>query len=296
MATVQAVLGVIRTPFLLLPFTLVASGAAAGAWDGAFSWTRTLVALVGLTALHAAVNALNEASDMRRGIDLHTERTPFSGGSGTLPSGAMRESTAWRIGFAAFATGAICGIWFLYEVGWTLLPLFAAGAVCVLGYTDFLARRGVGEIAAGLGLGALPVAGAAMVQDGTLGPAAIAVSLPAFLMTFNLLLLNEFPGEEADRGGGRRNLVILLGRTGAARVYALAAILTPLSIVAAAGTSVLPAWCALGALPSLLLIPPLRWAFGDPYLPVPVPALGANVVWNLATNLTLAVTLAIAAS
>lgn len=295
MAKVKAFLGVIRTPFLLLPLTLVASGAAAGAWDGAFSWTRTLVALVGLVALHAAVNALNEASDLRRGIDLHTERTPFSGGSGTLPSGAMLESTAWRSGFAAFALGAICGIWFLYEVGWTLLPLFAAGAICVLGYTDFLARRGVGEIAAGLGLGALPVAGAAMVQDGTLGPAAIAVSLPAFLMTFNLLLLNEFPDEEADRRGGRRNLVILLGRTGAARLYALAAILTPVSIATAVGASVLPAWCALGALPSLLLIPPLRWAFGDPHQPVPVPALGANVVWNLVTNATLAVTLATAA-
>jgi len=213
-----------------------------------------------------------------------------------LPSGAMRESTAWRIGFAAFGVGAICGIWFLYEIGWTLLPLFAAGAVCVLGYTDFLARRGVGEIAAGFGLGALPVAGAAMVQDGTLGPAAIAVSLPAFFMTFNLLLLNEFPDEEADREGGRRNLVNLLGRKGAARVYALAAVLTPVSIAAAVVTGVLPVWCALGVLPSVLLIPPLRWALGNPDRAVPVPALGMNVVWNLATNLTLAVTLVVAAS
>lgn len=295
MATVKAFLGVIRTPFLLLPLTLVASGAAAGAWDGAFSWPRTLVALVGLVALHAAVNALNEASDMRRGIDLHTERTPFSGGSGTLPSGAMRESTAWRIGFAAFGVGAICGIWFLYEVGWTLVPLFAAGAVCVLGYTDFLARRGVGEIAAGLGLGALPVAGAAMVQDGTLGPAAIAVSVPAFLMTFNLLLLNEFPDEQADREGGRRNLVILLGRRSAARFYALAVVLTPVSIVAAVIMDVLPVLAVLGAIPSFFLVLPLWWAFKSPDRPVPILALGINVAWNLATNATLAVTLVVAA-
>ncbi len=30
-------------------------------------------------------------------------------------------------------------------------------------------------------------------------PAAWSAALPAFLMTFNLLLLNEFPDEEADR-------------------------------------------------------------------------------------------------
>jgi 1,4-dihydroxy-2-naphthoate octaprenyltransferase len=279
---------------LLLPVTLVASGAAASAYDGAFSWSRTSVALVGLLALHAAVNALNESSDMRTGIDLHTQRTPFSGGSGTLPAGAMTESGARRIGYGAFAVGAACGGWFLYRVGWSLLPLFLVGALCVLAYTDWLARRGVGELAAGLGLGALPVAGTAIVQDGTLGPAATAVSVPAFLMTANLLLLNEFPDELADRRGGRRNLVGLFGRKTAARIYAAAALATPLSILAGVALRFLPTVCAVGTLPSLLLVHPLRWAFGDPEQPVPVPAL--NVLWNLGTNLTLAATLAIAAA
>jgi 1,4-dihydroxy-2-naphthoate octaprenyltransferase len=43
-----------------------------------------VLALIGLVALHAAVNAFNEASDMRSGIDLQTTRTPFSGGSGSM--------------------------------------------------------------------------------------------------------------------------------------------------------------------------------------------------------------------
>jgi hypothetical protein len=57
----------------------------------------------------------------------------------------------------------------------------------------------------------------------------------------------------------------------------------------------LPILCLFGLLSSLLLIPPLRWAFGDIEKAVPIPALGANVFWNLLTNSTLAVTLAIAA-
>ena len=82
--------GVARANFLLLPFTLVAVGAAAAAFDGDFNLLHTLLALVGLVGLHVAVNALNEVSDFRRGIDLETVRTPFSGGSGTLPSGALQ--------------------------------------------------------------------------------------------------------------------------------------------------------------------------------------------------------------
>jgi hypothetical protein len=39
----------------------------------------------------------------------------------------------------------------------------------------------------------------------------------------------------------------------------------------------------------------MRWALSDPARPVPIPALGANVIWNLATNSVLAISLAIAA-
>jgi 1,4-dihydroxy-2-naphthoate octaprenyltransferase len=152
---------------------------------------------------------------------------------------------------------------------------------------------GLGEVAAGLGLGALPVAGTALVQAGQLGMTAVAASIPAFLMTFNLLLLNEFPDEEADRKGGRQNLVILLGRRSAAKIYACAALGTPLSILISTCAGFLP-WLSLAALlPSLGLIRPLRWALKDPSSLVPIPALGMNVIWILMTNLTLALSLAI---
>ena len=89
MSNAKAYAGIARVPFLLLPITLIASGGAAAAWAGGLSWLHTVVALVGLVALHIAVNSMNEAGDMRTGIDLNTQRTPFSGGSGTLPSGAL---------------------------------------------------------------------------------------------------------------------------------------------------------------------------------------------------------------
>jgi 1,4-dihydroxy-2-naphthoate octaprenyltransferase len=82
--------------------------------------------------------------------------------------------------------------------------------------------------------------------------------------------------------------VILLGREAASRLYAIAAVAVPTAIVGAVVNGLLPAPALLGALPSLLLVGPLRWAFGNPHRPVPLPALAANVQWNLATNLALA--------
>jgi 1,4-dihydroxy-2-naphthoate octaprenyltransferase len=292
MAGIKEYASVARAPFLLLPPTLVASGAAAAAWDNGFSWPRTLLALIGLVALHMAVDILNEWSDMRTGIDLHTERTPFSGGSGTLPAGRMSSRAALVYGLVCAAVGLVIGLWFLREVGWVLLPIVIAGAICVLAYTDVLARLGVGEIAAGFGLGAGPVIGAALVQNGSWSAASVAAAVPAFFMTFNLLLLNEFPDETADRQGGRRNLVILLGRRAAAWTYAIAGIATPLAIIGGVFLQVLPSLCLIAVLPSWLLIKPLRWALTEPCSPVPIPALGANVVWNLATNSMMALALA----
>lgn len=296
MADIKAFAGIARAPFLLLPVTLVAVGSAAAAYEGSFSWSRTIGALVALVLLHIAVNALNEASDMRTGIDLHTERTPFSGGSGTLPSGVLTYRSAYIFGFVAAALGGAIGIWLMLLTGWQLLPIVIIGAVAVLGYTDALARVGLGEIFAGLGLGALPVIGTALVQPGgTAGSAVIAASLPAFFMTFNLLLLNEFPDESPDRVGGRRNLVLLLGRRAAAIVYAIAAIAAPASIIIAVVLGALPKIALVAAIPSLLLFGPLRWVFGDTARPVPIPAMGQNVIWNLSTNSLLAIALAFAA-
>ena len=285
-------LGVARAPFLLLPFSLVAAGAAAAAYEGAFLWSRTLLALLGLVLMHAAVNALNEASDMLSGIDLRTVPTPFSGGSKTLPSGLLSVRATRIFAYSCMAIAGLIGVWFALRLEPLFIVLLAAGAISVLFYSPVFARCGVGEVFAGLGLGVLPVWGAAWVQGPVPGPAALWAGLPAFFMTFNLLLLNEFPDEQADRTGGRRNLVLLLGRKGAALVYAAAGILTPAAIVVAVVLGAFPA-LALGAtLPSLLLAKPLAWAFGDTTKPVPIPAMGANVVWNLATNAVLAAALA----
>lgn len=289
--SLSAYAGVARAPFLLLPVTLVVAGTGAAVHLGQADWFRAALALLGLLGVHIAVNALNEASDYRTGIDLNTKRTPFSGGSGTLPARRLSYGKTVTAGLLGGAIGAAVGAYFLTIIGRPLVPVLLVGALAVFFYTDVLARNFVGELFAGLGLGALPVVGTALVQTGSYQPVAIAASLPAFFMTFNLLLLNEFPDERADREGGRRNLIILMGRGGAARLYALFGACVPVSIALSVALGYLPPLTLAAVLPSLLLAKPLQWALGPAEDEVPIPALGSNVIWNLSTNVVLGVTL-----
>ena len=113
-------------------------------------------------------------------------------------------------------------------------------------------------------------------------------------MTFNLLMLAEFPDTEADRAGGRRHLVILLGRPAAAKLYVAMGLAVPVSLTVSVGMGLLPPLCLLACLPSLLLIPAVRWALLEPESLVPFRALANNVAWNLSTHAVLAGSLIVA--
>ena len=89
--------------------------------------------------------------------------------------------------------------------------------------------------------------------------------------------------------------MIVLGRRGAAAIYSAAALMTPTAVLASVVVDVLPLLSLVAILPSLMLVKPLGWAFSSPEEPVPVPALGSNVVWILTTNSLLAVSLAVSA-
>ena len=158
-SNVKAYMGVARVPFLTLPVVLVAAGAAAAAYEGHFNWFHTLLALVGLTVLHIAVNVLNEVSDARTGIDYNTTATPFSGGSKTIPAGAISQKRAIIFGLVCASIGLVIGLWFLFRIGTVLLPVIILGGISVLLYSDILVKVGIGELAAGLGLGGLAVFG-----------------------------------------------------------------------------------------------------------------------------------------
>ncbi|MBN2248551.1 MAG: prenyltransferase [Coriobacteriia bacterium] len=286
-----------RPQFLTLALALVVHGSALAAWHGSVHIGRSLLAALALMLLQGSVNVLNDWHDWSRsGIDHATRQTPFSGGSGMLPRGEMSSRNALALGIGTLLAGAAIGVYLSWLAGWPLLVLGVAGALSVVLYTPVFTRIGLGEIMAGLGLGVLPIVGTYYLLTGTLDIAAWVSGIPATLLTYNLLLLNEFPDAEADRAGGRHHMVVLLGKRTARWLYAAVEAGTFVSIVLGVVYGVMTPWVLLGLIAVVPASHAVRVTLQDyESFEALIPAQGANVQAVIGTNILMAAGYVIAA-
>ncbi len=220
-----------RVQFLALPVILVFYGSAVAYYDGFVSVLDSLIALIGLLCLHLAVNLFNEYYDFVSELDMRTVKTPFSGGSGVLPAGLVVPKRVYIAAEVFSVMGFAVGVYFLLSKGIFLLPILVLGAICVVFYTPYLTRFGLGEFAAGMGLGFLPILGTYFVIAERFSVESILSAIPAGLLTSGLLLLNEFPDYEPDRSVGRKNLIIVFGKEKAIVIYAALILLSYISVL-----------------------------------------------------------------
>jgi 1,4-dihydroxy-2-naphthoate octaprenyltransferase len=283
--TVPGILGVSRAPFLPLAILLGLSGSLAQG-VGALNISRMLLAVIGITAAHIMVNVLNEINDDVSGLDHETERTPFSGGSGALQAGLITRQGAWIVAIVSGLVTITVGAVALFSYGvWSLVPVIVGGAVCIVFYTPWLLRMGIGELAAGIGLGGLPVTGAALLQGEPLRPAVWLVALIATCMTFNLLLLNTIPDREPDAKVGRRSLVQRFGVRGVAFIGFASWLIATGTLVGGVLQGALSYWALCALLPAVAFaLPYIGWLRAGASAPIPIPVLGANVIHNLGTH------------
>jgi 1,4-dihydroxy-2-naphthoate octaprenyltransferase len=208
-------------PSLLMSFLLVSLGTALAVRDGFFNLTYYVLAVIGVTLTQNAVNVLNDYYDYKTGVDASTAKTPFSGGSKFLVSGAIQPKNALTFGLSSLLLAAPIGAYFVLTRGIALLGLVAVAAISVYFYSTAFARIYLGEFLAGLNLGPLAIIGAYFVQTATISVSALAVGVAPGVMIANVLFLNEMPDIAADAAAGRKNIPILLGRRRAAKLYAI---------------------------------------------------------------------------
>jgi 1,4-dihydroxy-2-naphthoate polyprenyltransferase len=239
----------IRVPFLLLPMVLSLVGGVLAYNEGPFDLPLFLAFTAVLVLLHITVNTLNEYKDDSTGIDRNQRhRSVFNGGTGMIQAGFVRPKDMLVVSLSCATIALAIGLWVVWVAGLILLPLLALGMMFALLYTHIFARRMLGEVAAGLGLGFLPVLGAYMVQTGGISSGCLVLATAAGLLTFNLLLLNEFPDTEADRTGGRKNIVLRFGLGKAAWIYTALNVAVYLMLLVFAILGTIPALSALGLL------------------------------------------------
>ncbi len=280
---------VIRAPFLPLSIVLAFLGAAMAWYDGAFHVGHAFLAGFGILLAHISVDVLNEYFDYRSGVDLNTEKTPFSGGSGALPQGLLTARQALWLGLGAFIIIIPIGVYYVLSKGWALLPLLLVAALCILIYSPVILKTRWPEWAPGLGMGALPVLGAYFVQTGEFTWPAVIASVPSFILVHNLLLLNEFPDVKADAGAGRKTTPITWGLKNTARFYSAMTVLVYVWIIGAVIAQQMPVITLIGLLTLPMAVKAIRGSLKYDDKPVLMGAMAANVQVVLITQLLLGI-------
>jgi len=288
----RVVFGPMRLPFLILPPACVALGTATAVWSGSeIKLLYLTLALIGAVTSHICVNALNEYSDFKSGLDFNTQKTPFSGGSGVLPMHPDKTHYALITGLITLAITFLIGIYFFYVGGLWILPLGILGIINIVTYTNWLTKSPlICLIAPGLGFGPIMVMGTDFVLTGSYSWTSFFASLVPFFLVSDLLLLNQFPDVEADRGVGRNHLPIVIGRKASVKVYAAFIAGAYISIIFGYLTGSLP-FGSLIALSTIVLgIPTVRGAvrYADD-IPKLIPYMGKNVVINIVTPVLLTI-------
>lgn len=288
----QAMLAIARGPFLLLtPAVLFPAAAVSFQLTGGLPLGLLLLIFVGALAAHVAVNALNEYQDYKSGLDNITRRTPFSGGSGTLPDRPDLLGTALWLFLGAFLLMVLIGAYLAWRVGPGILSLGLLGGLIIVAYTRLINRMPMAcLVSPGVGFGLLMVNGTVYVLTGDFFAAGQSVGWAVFFLVNALLLLNQLPDIDADRAVGRRHFPVLLGVVASVRIYRLLLLGAYGSVVIGVVLSLLP-WPALLALTTLplglLITRDLLGSGGD--IPAMVPALGKNVLLVLLTPVLLGI-------
>ncbi len=291
-----AVIATMRLPFLVLtPACLTLPFALAYYHHELASYLLMVLITVGVLSAHIAVNMFNEYTDFVSGLDLKTKRTPFSGGSGGLPSEPKARGTVLRLAIISLCICIGIGLYLVTQVGLELLSIGLLGVLIIITYTKWINRFPfICLIAPGFAFGVLIINGSYFVLSETFRLDVLLISLIVFFQTNNLLLLNQIPDIQADKQHGRNHIAIQYGLSKAIHAYTTMASLSFVCLIAAVMLGLLPYVSLLALLPivlSLVISFQLQKIKSESEIATLLPLMGKNVLITISTPVILSLTL-----
>src|SRR5579885_2183885 len=208
----------VRIRFLLASIISVCLGLAIDSWqNNTIDIGFAVLTFIGVAALHASVDLLNDYWDFKRQIDTDTQRTKFSGGTGVLPEGLLKPKQVYRAGVIMLIIGSTIGAFFVIEKGITIAIILGFAIVSIYFYSTRIVDSGLGEIFVAI-KGSMIVLGTYFVQSGYMTTAPIIAGIVSGILSSTVLFVNSFPDHDADKKHGRKTLVIILGKNRASSI------------------------------------------------------------------------------
>jgi 1,4-dihydroxy-2-naphthoate polyprenyltransferase len=281
-----------RIKFLLASLIASANGITlASSKYSSFDLGYAILTMAGVFSLHASIDLLNDYWDYKRGIDKITKRTKFSGGTGVLPENELSPKTVYKAAILFLMIGVLIGAYFVAVRGPIIAFILGFAVFAIFFYSTKVVNFGLAELFVGI-KGSLIVIGSFYVQTSFIEFPAVFIGIIIGMLSSSVLLVNSFPDYNADRLGGRRTLVIMLGKRSAYRIFSILVITVYAMIILgtlAGFTSVYSVGCLVTIPYALKAIRELNENYENS--DGVVPAMAATVNYSRLTSLFLAVSM-----
>ncbi len=203
----------IRFRFLAASAIAVTCGLALTIWyqPQNFSLIYAILTYIGIFCLHSSVDLLNDYWDFKRGIDLRTKKTKFSGGTGVLPQGLLKPRHVYLAGISFLILGLMIGGILVFFKGFVIAIILLFAGLSIILYSSKLVNWGLGELFVGA-KGALIVVGTFYVQNSSITIESFVLGIIIGLLSSLVLFINSIPDIVPDRQMGRKTLAIMIDK------------------------------------------------------------------------------------
>ena len=242
----------IRIRFLLASIIAVSTGLAISWWTGnSIAIFDAILTFLGVLALHASVDLLNDYWDFKRGIDSKTVKTKMSGGSGVLPEGLLEPKQVYRAGIIFLIVGALIGTYFVVTDGIIIGVILAFAILSIYFYSTKIVNWGLAEVFVTI-KGTLIVIGTCYIQTSQINESMVLGGIVVGVLSSFVLFITSFPDYDIDKAKGRKTLVISLGLKRSCTVFWLFPIIVYILTIVSVILDIFPLFCI-----SILLTFPL---------------------------------------
>ncbi|MCQ2071452.1 MAG: 1,4-dihydroxy-2-naphthoate octaprenyltransferase, partial [archaeon] len=192
-------------------------GGAVAYVDGVFCWWIFLMVVACGILLQSAANILNTYGDFVKGTDTVENETR----SPELVTGVLTAKKVFMAGMACLGITALCGLVFIWYIGWGILVFGILGIAGAALYTVGLSYKylGMGQIGVFFLMGVLMPLGTYYVMSGELSWTVFLLGLPNAFMITAVLSGNEMRDFHEDLRAGVGTLSSHLGYENGMKLY-----------------------------------------------------------------------------